>query len=130
MDWLARPLIADGVVVAEPLDRARLTDADLRTICMRMHVILETIEMPRCEGRLLPVKLFDAIDDLAGRVMHPGDHPPRLAEWAGVISEFGAYYGLTGAGPIPVDPALWRRAAAWLGAVPDDEPDAAAEGGA
>jgi hypothetical protein len=119
VEWLTRPLTADGVVVAEPLDPARLTDANLRTICTRMHAILDTVEMPRCEGRLLPVKLFDAIDDLAGRVMHPGDHPPRLAEWAAVIREFGAYYELAGVGPIPVDPALWHRAAAWLGAAPE-----------
>src|SRR5262245_64916139 len=82
VDWLARPLVADGVEVAEPLDPARLTDGDLRSICQRMLAILDTVEMPRCEGRLLPAKLFDAIDTLASRVRHGPQ--PRLTEWASV----------------------------------------------
>ncbi len=127
MEWLARSLMADGVVVAGPLDAARLTDADLRSICQRMHAILDTVEMPRCEGRLLPVKLFDAIDTLASLVRH--GPRPRLAEWAGVISEFGSYYDLAGAGPIGVEPAYWRQAVAFVGMAPDAEQGAAADGG-
>ena len=127
MEWLARPLIADGVVVAGPLDPARLTDADLRSICQRMHAILDTVEMPRCEGRMLPVKLFDAIDTLASLVRH--GPRLRLAEWASVISEFGSYYGLAGAGPISVEPAYWGQAVSFVGAASDAEPGAAADGG-
>lgn len=118
MEWLARPLVCDGAVVAEPLDPARLADADLRDICLRMQVILETIEMPRCEGRLIPYNLFLDIDTLDSMVLHghpsPYGHqsPPRLAEWAGVIREFGAYYGLAGHGPIAVDPTIYRKEAA------------------
>jgi hypothetical protein len=37
MEWLARPLTCGSAVVAEPLDPARLTDADLRAICLRMN---------------------------------------------------------------------------------------------
>jgi hypothetical protein len=95
MEWLQRPLVCAGVAVAEPLDPARLVDSDLRGICLRMHAILETIEMSRCEGRLIPVALFDAIDTLESMVLHshrsPAGHsrPPRLAEWLGVIRDFG-----------------------------------------
>ena len=127
MEWLSRPLVADGVVVAGPLDPTRLTDADLRSICLRMHAILDTVEMTRCEGRLLPVKLFDAIDTLASLVRH--GPRPRMAEWAEVVQEFGAYYGLAGAGPIAIDLGFWRQAVSLVGAVPDAEPGAAADGG-
>ena len=129
MNWLARPLFADGVAVAGPLDLGQIGDADMQAICLRMRAILDSVEGPRCEGRLLPVTLFDAIDDLADRVLHPGGHPPRLAEWAGVVREFEAYYRLTGAGPISVEPAFWRQAVSWLGAAPDAKPGAAANGG-
>ncbi|HEY1188033.1 MAG TPA: hypothetical protein VGE74_10270 [Gemmata sp.] len=124
MEWLTRPLTADGAVRAGPLDPARLADADLRNICLRMHAILNTVEMLRCEGRLLPVRLFDAIDTLAGLVRHGPQ--PRLADWASIISEFGAYYGLAGAGagPIAVEPACWRQALSLVGA-PNAEPGAA-----
>jgi hypothetical protein len=109
------------VVVAEALDPAKLTDADLRSVCLRMHVILATIEMPRCEGRLLPVALFDAIDTLESMVLHghpsPSGHssPPRLAEWVGAVRAFGEHYQLSGHGPIAVDPAIYHEVAARYG---------------
>lgn len=118
MEWLARPLVCDGAVAAEPLDPARLTDADLPAICLRMHAIFHTIEMPQAEERWMPVELFDAIDTLEGMVLHgrrsPAGHtsPPRLAEWTGVIHDFGAHYRLAGRGPLPVDPAIYREVAA------------------
>jgi hypothetical protein len=80
MEWLGRPLVCDGAVVAGLLDPARLGDSDLRDICLRMHVILETVEMPRCEGWLIPRDLFDAIDTLRrrlGRVTCRKDRPHR-----------------------------------------------------
>ena len=135
MEWIVRPMVCDGAVVAEPLDPARLTDADLRTICLRMHAILDTIEMPRCEGRLIPLGLFDDIDTLESMVVHghpsPSGHtsPPRLAEWAEVVREFGTYYGLAGAGPIIVDPALFREVASRYSWAADAEPGAAVDGG-
>lgn len=116
MEWLLRPLVADGVEAAGPLDPALLTDADLRSVCARMHAILETIEMPRCEGRLIPAPLFDAIDTLECRLRHPAPRLPRLAEWAETIREFGAYYGLGGTGPIVVEAPYWRAAVARSGA--------------
>ena len=127
VEGLARPLVADDMVVAEPLDPARLIDTDLRGICLRMHAILDTVEMPRCEGRLLPRDLFDAIDTLESLVVH--GPRPRLSDWTGVISEFGAYYGLAGSGPITVGLDYWQDAASRLGpaavAEPGDTPDSA-----
>lgn len=117
MDWLERPLVCDGAVVGEPIDSSRLTDADLWAICLRMHIIFGTVEMPRAEERWMPVELFDAIDTLESMVLfgHPSpaghSSPPRLAEWAGVIRQFGAHYQLAGRGPIVVDPAVYREVA-------------------
>lgn len=113
MDWLSRSLTANGVTVAVPLDPNRLVDTDLRAICARMHAILDTIEMPRCEGRLLPAGLFDSIDTLADRLRH--GPPPKLADWVAVVQEFETYYGLVGAGPITVELEYWRKAALLVG---------------
>jgi hypothetical protein len=119
MEWLRRPLVCEGREVAEPLEPALLTDEDLWDICLRMHVILDTIEMPRCEGRLIPEALFHAIDDLESLVHgHPSSSAPRLAEWESVICEFGQYYVLAGEGPIIVDPAIYRENCARFWKVP------------
>lgn len=121
MDWLARSLVCDGAVVAEPLDPIKLADADLRAVCLRMHVIFHTVEMPRAEERWMPVEHFDAIDTLESAVLHglpsPSGHrnAPRLAEWADVIREFGVHYDLAGRGPIVVDPSIYREVAARYG---------------
>jgi hypothetical protein len=121
MEWLARALVCDGAVVGEPLDPAHLTDADLRAICLRMHAVFHTVEMPLAEERRMPVQLFDAIDTLESMFLHghlsPAGHssPPRLADWAGVIREFGAHYHLNGRGPIAVDPTSYREVAARYG---------------
>lgn len=129
MEWLARPMVADGLVVAGPLDPSRLSDADLLSICLRMHAILDSVEMPRCEGRLIPTALFDAIDTLASQLRHPGPSPPLLSEWAAVIREFGAHYGLSGTGPIAVEPSYWSAAVSRVVAGRDAEPGATADGG-
>ena len=118
MEWLARPLVCDGAVVAEALAPARLKDADLRAICLRMHAIFHTVEMPLAEERWMPVELFEAIDTLESVVLHGHPSPPRLSEWAGVIRKFGAYYQLAGRGPIVVDPAIYHeegRGTVWQG---------------
>jgi hypothetical protein len=97
-NWLGSPLLCDGDIVAKPLDTRNLTDADLWDICFRMHVILHTIEMPRCEERLLPIHLFDRMDS-----------PLSLSDWTGLISEFEEFYGLGGRSPISVDAAIFRK---------------------
>src|SRR5262249_37867215 len=124
LDWLARPLVADGVVVADALDPARLMDANLPQICLRMMAILDTIEMPRAEGRLMPIELFNGIDTLAARLQHPKSKPPRPTEWESLVRGFGEYYDLTGTGPIKVDAALWHAAVSRLGVVAEKRQDA------
>jgi hypothetical protein len=122
-EWLARALICDGVIVQRPLAHDHLTDADLRGICLRMHAILDTIEMPRCEGRLIPYNLFNDIDTLESMLLHghpsPYGHtfPPRLAEWSAAIREFGRYYLLDEIGPIVVDPEIYRELATRYGVI-------------
>lgn len=112
MEWLERPLVCDGAVVAEPLTLNRLTDADLREVCLRMQAIFHTIEMPRAEERWMPVELFDAIDTLESMVLDGEPSLPRLAEWEGVICQFGMHYQLAGLSPINVDSSIYRKVAA------------------
>ncbi len=108
MLWLARPLACAGRIVFDGLDPGRLTDSDLRDISLRMEVIFDTIEMPRCEGRLMPRDIFDQLDTLASMVIHGHGGAPRLADWAGLISDFGEYYDLDGEGPIAVEETYYR----------------------
>ena len=105
--WLTRPLTCGRTMVLAPLDLAQLSDADLRDICLRMHAILDTIEMPRCEGRLIPRDIFDKMDTLESDVLH--GPKPKLSDWMDLIAEFGSYYGLEGTGPIPVDLDLFEK---------------------
>ena len=81
MHWLARPLAYSDQVFLPPIDPDALSDSDLRVICLRMTVILDTIESRRCEGRLLPTKLFDQIDTLESMVLHGHGGAPRLSDW-------------------------------------------------
>lgn len=97
------------MIVQSGLDLTKLTNVDLRNICLQMHVILDTIETPRCEGRLIPFDLFNDIDTLESMVLYghasPCGHcsPPNLDQWLSVICQFGSYYQLSGTGPINVD---------------------------
>ena len=74
-------------------------------------MILDTIEMPRCEGRLLPADLFDRMDTLESRLFH-GPGTPRLSEWEALIREFSYYYELNGDSAIAVDPSIFRETSA------------------
>lgn len=109
LSWLTRPLVCDGRVILGPLDPAQLTDADLRDISFRMMVILDTIEFPICEGRHLPVELFDRMDTLESAALHGHGGAPRLADWVDLIREFGEHYRLDGRGPIVVDERAVRE---------------------
>lgn len=107
MLWLTRPLVCDGVIVRDGLDPARLNDVDLPGISLRMQVILDTIEMPRCEGRLIPVRIFDRMDTLESLILHGGH--PRLSDWSDLVREFGEYYGLAEVSSIAVDRESYRE---------------------
>ncbi|WP_439629895.1 hypothetical protein [Gemmata sp.] len=116
VQWLARPLACDGAVVLPGLDLARLRSSDLRTICLRMSVILGTIEDQIGGGRFMPLDLSYPIDDLSSLVFHGHREPdgrvrpPRLGEWVDLIRRFGEHYRrrLGESGPIAVDPDVYR----------------------
>jgi hypothetical protein len=116
LSWVGRPLACDGRIVLDGRDTERLADADLLDICLRMQVILGTIEMPRCEGRLLPTDLFDRMDTLESHLFH-GPGTPHLSEWEPLVREFGDHYGLDGDGPIAVDATIFRETSARYGSV-------------
>ena len=54
----------------------------------------------------------------------------QRAARAGVVREFGAYYGLAGVGPIAVHPALTLAVSSRYSKAADAEPGAAVDGGA
>jgi len=66
-----------------------------------MHLILDTIEHQRCEGRLINLDIFEPIDTLASEIQHHG--PVWLTEWASTMEQFGQYYELDGTKPIEVE---------------------------
>ena len=101
IDWLKSPLICAGEEICEPLCPDSLSDSDLKDICFRMHLILDSIEFIRCEGRLLPRDIFDAIDTLESRLQFNTDN--HLKDWIEWIEKFGAYYDLDGKTPIIID---------------------------
>jgi len=110
--WLARPLMCQRRIVRPGLDPTGLTVHSLPDICLRMRVILDTIEMSRGEGRHMPVALFDQIDDLENQIrQRPRD--VRLADWQLLIREFGQHYELDGPSePIEVDTRSYDEAVA------------------
>lgn len=110
LSWLTSPLTCDGKVVLDGLDATRLSDTDLRDVCLRMRVLLESVENERCEGRLLPVHLFDQVDTLEDLVLHRREGGARLSDWFDLIEEFGVHYGLIGRKAIPVDSASFHGA--------------------
>jgi hypothetical protein len=101
LDWVRSSLICNGRIVRPALTPNRISDADLPDLCFRMHLILDTIEHRRCEGRLINLDIFEPIDTLASKIQHHG--PVRLTEWASTMEQFGQYYELDGTKPIEVE---------------------------
>ncbi len=102
MNWIRSEVVCQGGTVAAPLEPEAITNADLNDICHRMFVIMETIEFPRCEGRLLPADIFDAIDSLYDNLTFKPE--TDLQDWVQWIERFGDYYDLDGTRPIEVSP--------------------------
>lgn len=111
--WVKSPLYVDTRLVAAPLDPNALTDNDLPELCFRMHVIMDSIEFSRAEGRLLPRDLFDAIDTLESDLRHKGSN--SLRQWSDWIIKFGDYYELDGSGPIRLRPESFADSAKQFG---------------
>lgn len=101
-NWLSLPLTCDGSMLLYGLDLVRIGDSDLFDISFRMQVILQTIEMPRCEGRLLPIEIFDRMDDLECKFFH--GPTTSLEDCLELIHDFGMHYDLEANGnSIPVN---------------------------
>jgi len=92
LSWVALPIVIGDIVVMPPLDPNNLSSDDLPDLCIRMHIILDTIEHARCEGRLINLDIFDPIDTLDSDLRHRSDN--HIEDWLPAISEFGKYYKL------------------------------------
>lgn len=81
-------------MIRPSLDVASLSDEDLPDVCLRMHLILESIEFVRCEGRWINLEIFDPIDALYSDLLNQEDI--ALSDWQAFIERFGEYYQLSG----------------------------------
>ncbi len=77
-----------------------INDAALPEICLRMHLILDSIEYERAEGRLMNLNIFESIDSLHSNLVHLPVN--RLEDWQDSIMRFGEYYRLSPHVPIEV----------------------------
>jgi hypothetical protein len=100
LDWLRARIVCEGRSVRPPLSLQNLSDADLPDICLRMGMILDSIEFPRCEGRLINLEIFNPIDTLESDLQHREEN--HLVDWLHAIRRFGEYYSLDGNEPITV----------------------------
>ncbi len=100
LDWLRSSLICNGRTVRPALIPEEISDTDIPDVCLRMHLILDTIEYARGEGRLISTDIFDPIDTLASEIQRHSEI--RLSEWRSTIEQFGRYYQLSGTRPIEV----------------------------
>lgn len=66
-----------------------------------MHVILDTIEFARCEGRLINLDVFNPICTLESDLQFKIEN--RLSDWLGAVRRFAEYDELDGSQPIAVD---------------------------
>ena len=107
--WLESPIRCSGRTVRPPLSPDQIHDATLPEICLRMHLILDSIEYERAEGRLINRDIFESIDSLHSNLVHlPVNH---LEDWQDSIVRFGEYYRLSPDVPIEVTAravAPWR----------------------
>ena len=82
------------------MNPSELASEDLPEICLRMHLILDTIEFTRCEGRLIIPDIFEPIDTLYSDLLHKDVN--CLSDWQDSILRFGDYYELAGKQTIEV----------------------------
>lgn len=88
--FLGKPIHGNRKVLVaayafEPGDPAHVKD-----LCEHLLKIIEEIEWHRCEGRLLPVELYDKIDSIRSELdIDPKSRIPRLLACA---AELGCYY--------------------------------------
>lgn len=101
--------MCEGRVIRPPMNPSKLTSEDLPDICLRMHLILDTIEFTRCEGRLINLDIFEPIDRLYSDLLHKDTN--CLSDWQQYIERFGDYYELAGKPTLAVSPRAVMRLA-------------------
>lgn len=90
--WLRLPIHCNGRLIRPPMPHDQIDDVALFEICLRMHLIMDSVEYERAEGRLMNVSIFDSIDSLHDQLAH--GRSPRLHDWHEMILHFGEYYQL------------------------------------
>lgn len=98
--WIEVPVVCGQQTILPGLDPAAINDESLPDLCLRMHLILDSIEFERCEGRLLNLEIFDPIDTLADELTH--HKHPHWSDWDKFVQQFGDYYELNSGRPIHV----------------------------
>lgn len=65
-----------------------------------MHLILDTIEFGRCEGRMMNSEIFERIDTMECVLRH--ENTSHLSEWLSTMEQFGNDYKLNGLSAIQI----------------------------
>ncbi len=100
--WIEVPVVCNGRVLRPVLAVESVTDKDLADFCIRMNLILDSIEYERCEGRLINLDIFDPVTSLLDELR--SDRDVQLKDWIGTINTFGEYYQLESMNVIEVAP--------------------------
>lgn len=100
--WIEVPVVCNGRVLRPVLAVESVTDKDLADLCIRMNLILDSIEYERCEGRLINLDIFDPVTSLLDELR--SDRDVQLKDWIETINTFGEYYQLEGMSVIEVTP--------------------------
>lgn len=100
--WIEVPVVCNGRVLRPVLAVESVTDKDLADLCIRMNLILDSIEYERCEGRLINLDIFDPVTSLLDELR--SDRDVQLKDWIETINTFGEYYQLESMNVIAVTP--------------------------
>lgn len=100
--WIEVPVVCNGRVLRPVLAVESVTDKDLADLCIRMNLILDSIEYERCEGRLINLDIFDPVTSLLDELR--SDRDVQLKDWIETINTFGEYYQLESMNVIEVTP--------------------------
>ena len=100
--WIEVPVVCNGRVLRPVLAVESVTDEDLADLCIRMNLILDSIEYERCEGRLINLDIFDPVTSLLDELR--SDRDVQLKDWIETINTFGEYYQLEDMNVIEVTP--------------------------
>ena len=99
-NWLSSPIRCNGIPIFEPLAPSQINESTLPEICLRMSLILDSIEYERAEGRFMNLDVFEMIDSLCDDLLN--HKRGRMDDCHSVIQKFGEHYQLTSSLPINV----------------------------